>query len=81
MSLIFASQANAGTVMSDGEDIIINTKGGFEARTADGDYSFKIGQNPAVPALHSHKLRLMYRHECGSLSFVFSVLSSYQKSR
>ena len=40
---LIASQANAGTVTTDGQDIIINTKGGFEARTADGDYSFKIG--------------------------------------
>jgi len=38
-----AAQAQAGTVTSDGADIIINTKGGFEAKTADGDYSFKIG--------------------------------------
>ena len=39
----FTAQANAGTVTSDGADIIIKTKGGFEAKTADGDYSFKIG--------------------------------------
>lgn len=40
---LIASQANAGTVTTDGADIIIKTKGGFEAKTADGDYSFKIG--------------------------------------
>lgn len=33
----------AGTVTSDGPDIILKTKGGFEARTADGEYAFKIG--------------------------------------
>ena len=38
-----AAQAQAGTVTSDGADIIIKTKGGFEAKTADGDYEFKIG--------------------------------------
>ena len=35
--------ANAGTVTSDGGDIVIKTKSGFEAKTADGDYSFKTG--------------------------------------
>lgn len=40
---LIASQANAGTVTTDGADIIIKTKGGFEAKTADGDYGFKIG--------------------------------------
>jgi len=40
---LFASQVNAGTVTTDGQDIIIKTKGGFEAKTADGNYSFKIG--------------------------------------
>ncbi|MCF7980993.1 MAG: porin [Pseudomonadales bacterium] len=39
----FAAQVQAGTVTSDGADIIIKTKGGFEAKTADGDYEFKIG--------------------------------------
>jgi len=40
---LIAGQANAGVVTTDGEDIIIKTKGGFEAKTASGDYSFKIG--------------------------------------
>jgi phosphate-selective porin OprO and OprP len=40
---LIASQANAGTVTTDGADIILKTKGGFEARTTDGNYSFKIG--------------------------------------
>ncbi len=39
----FATQVHAGVVTTDGVDIIIKTKGGFEARTVDGDYSFKIG--------------------------------------
>lgn len=38
-----ASQAHAGTVTTDGADIVIKTKGGFEAKTTDGEYSFKIG--------------------------------------
>lgn len=33
----------AGSVTSDGPDIVIKTKGGFEARTKNGDFSFKIG--------------------------------------
>jgi len=45
---LIASQANAGVVTTDGADIIIKTKGGFEARTADGDYSFKIGGRAMV---------------------------------
>jgi len=40
---LIASQANAGTVTTDGADIVIKTKGGFEAKTTDGKYSFKIG--------------------------------------
>lgn len=38
-----ATQANAGVVTTDGADIVIKTKGGFEAKTTDGEYSFKIG--------------------------------------
>ncbi len=37
------AQAQAGTVTSSGPDIIINTKSGFEVKTVDGDYMFKIG--------------------------------------
>ncbi len=33
----------AGTVTTDGADIVINTRGGFEARTTDGNYSFNLG--------------------------------------
>ncbi len=37
------AQAHAGTVTTDGADIVIKTKGGFSAKTTDGQYSFKIG--------------------------------------
>lgn len=33
----------AGTVTTDGPDLVIKTKGGFEAKTVDGDYSFALG--------------------------------------
>ena len=49
---LIAAQANAGTVTTDGQDIIIKTKGGFEAKTADGDYSFKIGGRMMIDANH-----------------------------
>lgn len=45
---LIASQANAGVVTTDGADIVINTKGGFEAKTTDGNYSFKIGGRAMV---------------------------------
>lgn len=35
--------ANAGTVTSDGDDVIVNTKGGFSVKTADKKRSFNIG--------------------------------------
>ena len=37
------TQAAAGTVTIDGADIVIKTKGGFEVKTSDGEYSFKLG--------------------------------------
>lgn len=43
IAAIGATGAHAGTVTTDGSDIVINTKGGFEAKTTDGKYSFKIG--------------------------------------
>jgi len=43
VALTIISQAQAGTVTSDGADIVIKTKGGFEAKTTDGIYSFKLG--------------------------------------
>jgi len=33
----------AGTVTTEGEDIILKTKGGLEVKTASGEYSFRIG--------------------------------------
>ena len=39
----FAAQATAGTVTSDGADIILKTKGGFEVKRADKKASFRIG--------------------------------------
>ena len=38
-----AMQASAGTVTSDGSDIVIKTKGGFAVETVDGNKSFNIG--------------------------------------
>ncbi len=43
MGLMISGPALAGTVTSDGADLILKTKGGFEVTTADGDYSFKVG--------------------------------------
>ena len=45
---LLATQANAGTVTTDGADIVIGTKGGFSAKTTDGKYSFKIGGRAMV---------------------------------
>lgn len=44
-TLIFvvSTCAQAGQVTTDGPDLVINTKGGFSVKTADGDYSFKLG--------------------------------------
>ncbi len=38
-----AMSTQAGTVITDGPDIILKTRGGLEARTSDGRYSFKVG--------------------------------------
>ena len=40
----------AGTVSSDGADIVIKTKGGFEAKTTDDQFSFKIGGRIQIQA-------------------------------
>lgn len=40
---VTAVAAQAGTVTSDGPDIVLKTKGGLEAKTSDGKASFKIG--------------------------------------
>ena len=42
-SMGMAAAANAGVVKTEGEDIIISTKnGGIQAKTASGDFSFKV---------------------------------------
>ncbi|MGE3295925.1 MAG: OprO/OprP family phosphate-selective porin [Porticoccaceae bacterium] len=38
-----AASVQAGTITTDGPDIVVKTKGGLEAKTADGKASFKIG--------------------------------------
>lgn len=38
-----AMSTQAGTVITDGPDIILKTKGGLEARTSDDRFSFKVG--------------------------------------
>lgn len=43
LGVLVCSPILAGTVTSDGADLILKTKGGFEVKTADGDYSFKVG--------------------------------------
>ena len=40
---LISSQSMAGNVITDGEDIVIKTKGGFQAATESGDFSFRIG--------------------------------------
>lgn len=42
-ALTTVGTANAGTVTSDGQDIVIKTKGGLKVSTADNKYSIKIG--------------------------------------
>ncbi len=42
-TLTAVATANAGTVTSDGQDIVIKTKGGLKVSTADNKYSIKIG--------------------------------------
>lgn len=43
LALIISSPAMAGTVTTDGPDITIKTKGGFEAAAVDKSFSFKLG--------------------------------------
>jgi len=38
-----AAIATAGTVTTDGADLVIKTKGGLEAATTDKEFSFKLG--------------------------------------
>lgn len=41
--LVGASQALAGTVTTDGADLVINTKGGLAVASADDQFSFQLG--------------------------------------
>lgn len=42
-SFTFTVAAQAGTVTSDGPDLVIKTKGGLQVSTTDKQYSFKVG--------------------------------------
>ena len=43
LALLVSAQASAGSVITDGPDITIKTKGGFEAAAVDKSFSFKLG--------------------------------------
>lgn len=43
LALAISAQAFAGTVTTDGTDLVIKTKGGLEVATVDKEYSFKLG--------------------------------------
>lgn len=43
LALAVSAQAFAGTVSTDGADIVIKTKGGLEVGTVDKEFSFKLG--------------------------------------
>ncbi|AWT09670.1 porin [Stutzerimonas frequens] len=43
LALAVSAQAFAGTVTTDGADIVIKTKGGLEVATTDKQFSFKVG--------------------------------------
>ena len=43
LALAVSAQAFAGTVTTDGTDIMIKTKSGLEVTTTDKQYSFKLG--------------------------------------
>ncbi len=43
LALAVSAQAFAGTVTTDGADIVINTKSGLEVATVDKQFSFKLG--------------------------------------
>jgi len=43
LALAVSAQAFAGTVTTDGADIVIKTKGGLEVATTDKEFGFKIG--------------------------------------
>ncbi|MNC12554.1 Porin O precursor [compost metagenome] len=43
LALAISAQAVAGTVTTDGADIVVKTKGGLEVATADKEFAFKVG--------------------------------------
>lgn len=43
LAMAVTAQAFAGTVTSDGADIVVKTKGGLEVATTDKEFSFKLG--------------------------------------
>lgn len=43
MGSVLAMSVQAGTVTTDGADIVLKTKGGLEVATADKEFSFKLG--------------------------------------
>lgn len=43
LALAISTQVQAGTVTSDGPDLIVKTKSGLEVATADDQFSFKLG--------------------------------------
>ena len=43
LALAVSAQAFAGTVTTDGADIVVKTKGGLEVATTDKEFSFKLG--------------------------------------
>ncbi|MGE7993825.1 OprO/OprP family phosphate-selective porin [Pseudomonas sp. NPDC089554] len=43
LALMISAQSVAGTVTTDGADLIIKTKGGFQVATTDKQFSFQIG--------------------------------------
>jgi phosphate-selective porin OprO and OprP len=43
LALAVSAQAFAGTVSTDGADLVIKTKGGLEVATTDKEFSFKVG--------------------------------------
>jgi phosphate-selective porin OprO/OprP len=50
LALAVSAQAFAGTVTTDGADIVVKTKGGLEVATTDKQFSFKIGGRLQVDA-------------------------------